>query len=540
MPIFAGEIKLAAIMGTYIDLGNSGFQSVRADEYVDKSGLISIVNGTLFTRRRFSCVTRCRRFGKSMAAEMLCAYYDHSCDSRSLFADLEIAADPSFEKHLNKYPVIYLDMTNFTTRDIPHNEIVAVLQREVKEEVSKLYPDAGTLPEDDLMAALIKIADHYHQHFIIIIDEWDAICRETSGDKTVMDKYVNFLRRMFKGSNTTQVFAAVYMTGILPIKKYKTESALNNFWEYSMVEPRSMARFFGFTKEEVRMLAEKHGADFDELVKWYDGYQIGDEPSMFNPNSVMQAVDVGRCRSFWATTGAFDAVADYIKMNYEGLKDDIIEMLAGGRCLVDPTKFQNDMSIVRSRDDVLTVLIHLGYLSYNWRKDECYIPNREVAGEMVNAVETTDWTNLIRAIQQSRQLLRVTLESDSEAVARGVDAAHDENTSILSYNNENSLACVLSIAYYYARNDYVIHRELPSGKGFADLVLLPRKNVDKPALVLELKYNRDAVSAIDQILRRQYPAKVAQYTGDLLLVGINYDRNEKTHECQIIHFEKEK
>ena len=540
MPIFAGEIKLAAIMGTYIDLGNSGFQSVRADEYVDKSGLISIVNGTLFTRRRFSCVTRCRRFGKSMAAEMLCAYYDHSCDSRSLFADLEIAADPSFEEHLNKYPVIYLDMTNFTTRDIPHNEIVNVLQREVKEEVSKLYPDAGTRPEDDLMAALIKIADHYHQHFIIIIDEWDAICRETSGDKTVMDKYVNFLRRMFKGSNTTQVFAAVYMTGILPIKKYKTESALNNFWEYSMVEPRSMARYFGFTKEEVRMLAEKHGADFDELVKWYDGYQIGDEPSMFNPNSVMQAVDVGRCRSFWATTGAFDAVADYIKMNYEGLKDDIIEMLAGGRCLVDPTKFQNDMSIVRSRDDVLTVLIHLGYLSYNWRKDECYIPNREVAGEMVNAVETTDWTNLIRAIQQSRQLLRVTLEGDSEAVARGVDAAHDENTSILSYNNENSLACVLSIAYYYARNDYVIHRELPSGKGFADLVLLPRKNVDKPALVLELKYNRDAVSAIDQILRRQYPAKVAQYTGDLLLVGINYDRNEKTHECQIIHFEKEK
>ena len=540
MPIFAGEIKLAAIMGTYINLGNSGFQSVRADEYVDKSGLISIVNGTLFTRRRFSCVTRCRRFGKSMAAEMLCAYYDHSCDSRSLFADLEIAADPSFEKHLNKYPVIYLDMTNFTTRDIPHNEIVAVLQREVKEEVSKLYPDAGTLPEDDLMAALIKIADHYHQHFIIIIDEWDAICRETSGDKTVMDKYVNFLRRMFKGSNTTQVFAAVYMTGILPIKKYKTESALNNFWEYSMVEPMEMAHYFGFTKEEVRMLAEKYGADFDELVKWYDGYQIGDEPSMFNPNSVMMALRSRRCRSFWAATGAFDAVADYIKMNYEGLKDDIIEMLAGGRCLVDPTKFQNDMSIVRSRDDVLTVLIHLGYLSYNWRKDECYIPNREVAGEMVNAVETTDWTNLIRAIQQSRQLLRVTLEGDSEAVARGVDAAHDENTSILSYNNENSLACVLSIAYYYARNDYVIHRELPSGKGFADLVLLPRKNVDKPALVLELKYNRDAVSAIDQILRRQYPAKVAQYTGDLLLVGINYDRNEKTHECQIIHFEKEK
>ena len=284
-------------------------------------------------------------------------------------------------------------------------------------------------------------------------------------------------------------------------------------------------------------LAEKHGMDFDELVKWYDGYQIGDEPSMFNPNSVMLALRSRRCRSFWASTGAFDAVANYIHMNFEGLKDDVIKMLAGGRGKVNTTKFQNDMSIVRSRDDVLTVLIHLGYLSYNWRKKECYIPNLEVEGEMSNAVETTDWTNVVKALQESEELLQATLDGDCKAVAQGIDVAHDENTSILSYNNENSLACVLSIAYFYARNDYVIHRELATGKGFADLVLIPRKNVDSPAIVLELKYNRDADSAIDQILRRQYPAKVSQYTGDLLLVGINYDRESKTHECQIQKWE---
>ncbi len=229
--------------------------------------------------------------------------------------------------------------------------------------------------------------------------------------------------------------------------------------------------------------------DFDELVKWYDGYQIGDELSMFNPNSVMQALISRRCRSFWASTGAFDAVANYIHMNFEGLKDDIIKMLAGGRSSVDPTGFQNDMSVIHSRDDVLTVLIHLGYLSYNWREDECYIPNREVAGEMVNAVKTTNWLPVINALNQSKQLLQATLDGDCEAVAQGVDVAHDENTSILSYNNENSLACVLSIAYFYARNDYVIHRELPTGKGFADLVLIPRKNVNTPAIVLELKFN---------------------------------------------------
>ena len=531
--IFAIAFENQTAMGTYINIGNEGFQSARNSEYVDKSGLIAIVNKTLFTEQRFSCVTRCRRFGKSMAAKMLCAYYDHSVDSHTLFEGLEIVSHPSFEKHLNKYPVIYLDMTSFVTR-FHDDDIVGRIDAALREDVMEAYPQVETREGDDLMGCLIRIAAATGERFVFIIDEWDAICREFKPGTSAMDRYVNWLRRMFKEVNASNVFAGVYMTGILPVKKYRTESALNNFIEYSMVEPVNMAPYFGFTKEEVRALAEKHSADFDDLVKWYDGYQIGDEPSMFNPNSVMQALRSRRCRSYWASTGAFDAVANYIHMNFEGLKDDIIKMLAGGRGKVNTTKFQNDMSIVRSRDDVLTVLIHLGYLSYNWRKKECYIPNLEVEGEMSNAVETTDWTNVVKALEASEELLQATLDGDCEAVARGIDVAHDENTSILSYNNENSLACVLSIAYFYARNDYIIHRELASGKGFADLVLIPRKNVDSPAIVLELKYNRDADSAIDQILRKQYPAKVAQYTDNLLLVGINYDKDTKTHTCKIV------
>ena len=519
-------------MGTYINVGNTGFQRARNSEYVDKSALISVVNRTLFTERQFSCVTRCRRFGKSMAARMLYAYYDHSCDSRSLFANLEIAGDPTFEQHLNKYAAIYLDITNFVSKE-KDDDIVNKIDAALIEDVSKAYADVPVKQDDCLMDYLLRISIATGEQFVFIIDEWDAICREFPPGTKAMDAYVRWLRRMFKSQDAFRVFAGVYMTGILPIKKYKTESALNNFQEYSMVMPRKTARHFGFTKDEVRMLAEKHGMDFAELEKWYDGYQIGNEPSMFNPNSVMQAIDNGYCDSFWATTGAYVAVARYIQMNYEGLKDDIIQMLAGGRCKVNPTKFQNDMSIIRGKDDVLTVLIHLGYLSYSWQKSECYIPNKEVAGEMVNAIEDNNWTHVVKALNASEQLLQDTLDGDEEAVARGVDAAHDEHTSILSYNNENSLACVLSIAYYYAKNDYVMHRELPTGKGFADIVLIPRKNVESPAIVLELKYNKDADSAIDQILRKQYPEKVAQYSGDLLLVGINYDREQKTHECKI-------
>ena len=523
-------------MGTYINIGNAGFQSARNGEYVDKSGLISIVNATLNTERRFSCVTRSRRFGKSMAAKMLCAYYDQSCDSRKLFADLVIANDPSFEKQLNKYPVIYLDMSDFVTRF--HDEtIMSHIDSELIEDIQLVYPNVKSQEGDDLMKFLIRIEAETKQQFIFIIDEWDAICREFSFGTSAMDRYVSWLRRMFKGGLSSQVFAGVYMTGILPVKKYKTESAMNNFTEYSMVEPRKMAQFFGFTKDEVKSLADKYEIDFDELAKWYDGYQMGDELSMFNPNSVMQAIDSGRCRSFWASTGAYDTVAHYIQMNYEGLKDDILMMLAGGRSKVDPTGFQNDMSIIRSKDDVLTVLIHLGYLSYNWRKDEAYIPNREVWGEMVNAIKANKWKHVTEALEASQQLLQATLNGDCEAVARGVDAAHDENTSILSYNDENSLACVLSIAYYYSRNDYVMHRELASGKGFADIVLIPRKNVDSPAIVLELKYNQDADTAISQIKRKNYPEKLVQYTDNLLLVGINYDKQQKTHECIIERYQ---
>ena len=519
-------------MGTYINIGNVGFQSVRNGEFVDKSGLVAIVNNSLFTERRFSCVSRSRRFGKSVAAKMLCAYYDHSCDSRALFADLAIASDPSFEKHLNKYPVIFLDLTSFISEKNDNN-IVDKMDAALLADVGKAYPDIKAEDGDRLRDYLMRVSEAKGEQFIFVIDEWGAICREYAPGTEVMDRYVGWLRRMFKSQDAVRVFAGVYMTGILPIKKYKTQSAMNNFIEYSMVEPRKMASYFGFTKDEVKALAEKHGMDFNELEKWYDGYQIGDDQSIFNPNSVMQAIDAGRCRSFWASTASYDTVAHYIQMNYEGLKDDVVRMLAGERCAVDPTGFQNDMSVIQSKDDVLTVLIHLGYLSYDWKESECYIPNKEVGGEMVNAVKLNNWSHVANAIEKSKQLLRSTIEGNEEAVARGVDVAHDENTSILSYNDENSLACVLSLAYYYASNDYIIHRELASGKGFADLVLIPRKNVDSPALVIELKYDKAVNTAIEQIKQRQYPAKVAQYTDNLLLVGITYERDTKQHRCCI-------
>ena len=540
------------IMGTYINKGNDGFRKAINGIYVDKTGLIAAINKTLDTERQYTCVTRCRRFGKSMAADMLCAYYDKSCDSRHLFDGLYISQpdkevggkmeDKQFEKHLNKYPVISLDITDFTTRYKDDARIVTYIQEAIIKDLLATYTDITRDEGDDLMEVLIKIQAHTGERFIMVIDEWDAICREFEKRTEVVDDYVNLLRRLFKGGNSKIVFAGVYMTGILPIKRYKTESALNNFREYSVISPSNLASFFGFTPSEVAALAEDSDVTMEELKEWYDGYSIGKEPSMYNPYSVMEAITKGECENNWSKTGALDAVAGYINMNFKGLKDDIIYMLGGGRCDVETTGFDNDPNKIKSKDDVLTILIHLGYLAYDKKNVQCFVPNKEVSEELGKAVRACNWAHVGDALEASRKLLKDTLNMNEEAVARGIERAHDEGTSILSYNDENSLACVLSIAYYYAKNDYITHRELPTGKGFADLVFIPRRDVDSPALLVELKYNKNVDAAIDQIHRKNYPAKIAEYTGDILLIGINYDKDApegKRHTCKIERYAKQ-
>lgn len=524
-------------MGTYINKGNEGFRRARNGEYVDKTEMIDIINKMINTERSYICVTRCRRFGKSMALNMLYAYYDKSCDSRALFDGLKVTECPTFEVHLNKYPTIHLDITNFITRYGCDTEVVKHIQRDMMEDLAEAYPAVAKKENDDLMDLLLRISQHTQEKFIMLIDEWDAICREYDKSPAVVDEYVNLLRRLFKGSNSADVFAGVYMTGILPIKKYSTQSALNNFEEYTMVAPANLASYFGFTPDEVENIAAEFDCNVEELRNWYDGYQIGKEQSMFNPYSIMKAVQRGEYKSFWQATSAYDSVSNYIEMNFDGLKDDIIYMLSGGRCSVDTTGFLNDMHDVRTKDDVLTVLIHLGYLAYDEVEEECYIPNKEVRMEMANAVKSRQW-KVAKALEESKKLLRATLQGNEEAVACGIDLAHDENTSILSYNDENSMACVLNIAYYAAKDNYIIHRELASGKGFADLVFIPRHNVNKPALVLELKYDKDVDAAIEQIKRKAYTSKISEYTGEVLLVGINYDKESKKHTCKIERINK--
>ena len=521
-------------MGLYINIGNEGFRAARNGEYIDKSNLIEIVNMSLNSERQFMCVSRARRFGKSMAARMLNAYYDHSCQSGELFQDLKIAKSPSFQQYLNKYPVLYVDMTNFITRYRNSGEIVQHIQADIIAELEEAYPNVSYGAKNDLLSVLYAIVQQAEpSKFIMIVDEWDAILRESDPEHSDVGQYVDFLRMLFKSGNSMSVFAGVYMTGILPIKKYNTQSALNNFHEYSVVQPGPMAKSFGFSAEEVRDLCGKYKMDYDLLAEWYDGYQIGGCKNMFNPTAVMTALYNQYCDCYWSNTGTYETVVHYIKMNYDGLKDDVIRLLAGESCSVNTKNFQNDLNVINSKNDILTILIHLGYLSFDRDTSTCRIPNKEIAMEFENAVEDTGWDVIADALRQSEQLLQWTIDGESKRVEEAIDRIHSDSTSILQYNDENSLACVLTLAYYSAKNKYVMIRELPTGKGFADIVLLPRPARNLPAVVLELKYDHTAETAIDQIKDKRYTNSLLDYIGEVVLVGINYDKESKRHQCVI-------
>lgn len=525
-------------MGIYLNPGNAGFQrALNSKIYVDKSELIAYTNDVLDTESAFLCVSRPRRFGKSMAANMLCAYYCNSCDSKKMFQGLKIAGHSSFGQHLNRYDVLFFEMQRFLIRAGSPENLVSYLQTTVLPELRKAYPHVLDDTDTYLPAALEKIFAQTGTGFVFIVDEWDCIFRETKYNAVAQKAYLDFLRDLFKGQLYVKL---AYMTGILPIKKYGTHSALNIFREFSMTRPDDLAEFVGFTEYEVRELCQKYGKSFEETKLWYDGYLFEDDFHIYSPMSVAEAMQSRRFGSFWINTETYEALKPYIDLNLDGLKDAITGMLGGTPCHIDTESFQNDMTSFQNRDDVMSLLVHLGYLGYNSIREEVFIPNEEVRGEFFRVIRNSrSWKPVSDALEASEALLEATLNMDCAAVAAGLDKVHTDSTSVLSYHNENSLSCVITLAYFSARRDYTLIREFPTGKGFADMVFLPRKHSDAPAIIVELKWNRSAEGAIAQIKNRQYVHSLQDYEGNLLLVGINYDRETKTHQCIIEPFIKE-
>lgn len=537
-------------MGTYLNPGNSGFKRIRESEYIDKTGLIALINKTIGTTRNLTCISRPRRFGKSYAAQMLCAYYDRSCDSGKLFEDLTIAKDPGFERHLNQYHVINIDVTGFLSeakkKKLPLGGVPSAIDTAILEELRNLYPDlrkTGSLNE-----SLLELVRSTGIQIIFVIDEWDSVIREAKGNDQAQESYLNLLRGWFKNNNfTPEAVAAAYMTGILPIKKDGSQSAISDFEEYSMLEPQDFAEYVGFTEEEVRQECQKLGQSFESMKKWYDGYTVGSCPSIYNPYSAMQALRTGKYRSYWKKTSAAETLMTYIDMDQDGLQDDVARLIAGESVTVDTDSFQNDVETFTCRDDVLTLLIHLGYLTYeevsdSYDEDEdqeltgmARIPNEEVRSEFKKILRKSKHKDLISLVRRSDQLLKDTLAGNQEAAARAVQEVHDSQYAPTFYNDEQSLRYVIKMAYLSCVDQYAKIEELPSGHGIADLVFLPKRRSALPAMVIELKWDQSTEGALRQIREKGYQKILENYGGEVILVGFSYDKKTKKHTCVIEH-----
>lgn len=523
-------------MGLYVNPGNEEFYnaSLRSKIYVDKTEMIKFTNSQLFGEHKNICVSRPRRFGKSIAANMLVAYYSRGCDSKELFEKFKIAEDAGFEEHLNKYNVIHLNMQQFLGRTKTIDGMLELLTRKVTRELKREFSDV-TYYEEDLVSVIEEIYSQTHSFFIFIIDEWDCIFRVKGNDTDAQKIYLNFLRNLLKNQ---PYCVLAYMTGILPIKKYGEHSALNMFDEYSMTNQRELAEFTGFTEQEVQELCPAYDMPYEKMKQWYDGYDLKGI-QIYNPRSVVMSLLGHDFDSYWTKTETYEALKKYIQMDMYNLKELVTKLIAGSSVAINPDKFQNDMTTFASADDVLTLLVHLGYLTYDFDTRTVHIPNQEVQKEFINCIEDGGWEPVMDAIRKSEELLSATISGDEDTVAKIIEHVHQENTSILAYNDENSLACVISLAYYSAKKNYVIYRELVGSKVFADLVFIPRKTTQTPAIVVELKWNQTADAAIDQIKRKEYVQSLKDYRGEVLLVGINYEskdsdgENYKKHFCKI-------
>ena len=519
-------------MGNYLNPGNSGFSRMRNDIYVDKTGLIEEINRRIDTPGNLTCISRPRRFGKSFAAQMLCAYYDKTCDSSKLFEDMVIAKNAHYLEHLNRYDVIYLDMTTVIGKtDAQH--MISFIQSSVTEELLRAYPDLRVGNSlDETMANTVELTGN---KFIAIIDEWDAPIREIP---QIQKEYLHFLRTLFKSSSmTSKIFAAAYLTGILPIKKDGSQSAISDFEEFTMINPRKFAEYVGFTEEEVIELCRKYDADFTKMKLWYDGYSFPNVESVYNPNSVIKAIRNEAFESYWTQTSAADSLMEYISLDFDGLSKTIAELIGGIEVEVDPLGFSNDLVTFKDRDDVLTLMIHLGYLAFNEENQTVHIPNEEIKREFSKAIRGVKRDETVRRVRESDQIIYDTVHGNADAVAAQIEKIHAEETAVLFYNDEQALRSVIKLAYFSYKDYYLKFEELPAGDGYADIVYLPKKNSALPALVIEMKWNKSAEGALTRIKNKHYPNAIKEFGGEILLVAINYDKNapagKRKHVCVI-------
>lgn len=506
------------------DASLTRFQKIRNNHiYVDKSMLIEKTNDIIGRDQCYLCITKPRRFGKTTNANMLAAYYTTGYDSSSLFKGLNIEKSKTFHDHLNKHHVIYIDFSHQPDICNSYEDYLRFILSSLKEDLENAFPQL----KEKTYGGIGKMLSDTKSHFIFILDEWDSIFYEqfmTSQDKKA---YLKFLKGMLKDRPYVE---AAYMTGVLPIAKHSTGSELNMFKEYSFINDYIYEDYFGFDEQEVKELCKQYPTiPYETLAYWYNGYQKTDGTRLFNPRSVTSALVDGVCLNYWTQTGPMNEIADVIEHNVDAVRDDIVKMVSDIPVEIELNGYGAAQMELNSRDEILSAMVVFGFLTYYDQK--LSIPNHELMEKFEEVLKKESMKEVAQIVSQSKEILETTINKDALKLAEYIEKAHDKEIPMIKYNDENSMACVITLCYLYAKNHYRITREEQSGKGYADFLFFPITK-KYPPIILEIKYGHSAQEAIQQIKEKNYMEKVSEFE-EILLVGIHYDKQTKHHECLI-------
>ncbi len=503
------------------------FTKTTKDKYfVDKSELIEKMNELVGTSSQYVCITRPRRFGKTINAMMLASYYSKKANFRELFDRLEISKSETYLEHLNKHNVVYITFNSNSSDLKTYSDYIEFYKSRLIQDIIEFYPDVKK--ENTISEMFKEILDKTGEEFIFIIDEWDYIFNNNLFSEDDRKDFLRFLEDLLKDKPYVEL---AYMTGVLPIAKYSSGSALNMFREYNILNDKIYCKYFGFTLEETRKLCEKQEeVTFEELKSWYDGHKTCSGIDIFNPRSVVYALNDGTCQNYWTNTGPMDEILYYINNDIEEIKNDIVQMVAGIPVEIHLEGYSAEQIDLDTRDEILSAMTVYGFLSYH--DETLTIPNKELRIKFDEALEDESMGAISSLVLQSDEMLNATLSKDTETMERIIQEAHDINIPIIKYNDENSLACVIALVYLNARTKYKIIREMPAGIGFADFIFYPN-NKSKPAFIIELKKDSTPEEALKQIKEKRYALALKDYTGQKLAIGIVYDSKNKSHKVKI-------
>ena len=497
------------------------------DIFVDKTDFIEKLSAKINADKRLFAVTRPRRFGKTVTAHMLLAYYSKGYAGHKIFDDLEISNKASFTEHLNKYDVIYIDMNficglykGYTKKSnkvpgvetlVDYLEYSVIKDLRERKDFSQCF-EKHQIENTGLLEALSNLRNDLNTQFIFIMDEWDLVYRDYRDDTQLQEDFIDLLRNLFKSDGGKACFALTYLTGILPIKKYNSQSALNGFKEYNMLSPEPYEKYFGFTEDEVAKIVESPSCSISsqELKEWYEGYKLNGV-DIYNPNSVVSAVNDGKCKSYWSGTSSNEEVVRLINMDFDGIKKDIMNLIEGARVQFDCGNFQNDMVTIEEKDDVFSLLVCLGYLGCsdidgNDDLKQAYVPNKEIKRALMGIIRKQEWYERMENIKRSENLLKAILELDGTTAAALIQDVHNSPAvTLLDYNDEESLTyCVMTGLLWSTLGKYISLREEQAGKGRADLIYEPAIKGTAPLILIEFKYDCSAEEAIAQIKTQEY------------------------------------